>query len=277
MISNLEQLNNQILSKEPLSIVRIGNVEVTSLLQQKGIYKQMFTNAGFYGNEEIYKKWKNLYVQALMKSDCLLDVYTCRSFHITGDLLIKLNLWKPTLPYVEDPKYWIELIKKIKEPIGIVSFFKADITRQIGKLNKIWDTTGLMKDFVIVKAYQTISGNEPHEHWFKTFIELQKKIDKHPHIKVWFVSCGCYGLPLCDYLKNKGCRAIYVGGLLQLFFGLKGSRWDSRKDVTQYYNRHWVYPKERPKNAENVESGCYWGAEEKKKKNNSEPSRRKSL
>ena len=261
MINNLIEMTSLVLSKEPCSIIRMGNVEMSSLLQENGIYNQMYSNAGFYGNEEIYKKWKNHYVQAIINSDVILDVYTCPTFQIQGDLITKLNLWKPTLPYIEDPEWWIKLIELINEPLGIISFFKADITRQVGKLDKIWPENKKMKqkDFVIVKAFQSITGNRPHENWHRTFIELQKRIDKHPNIRVWFVSCGCYGLPICDYLKSKGCRAVYLGGLLQLLFGLKGKRWDEREVVNVHYNKHWKYPDEKPENCSNVENGCYWG------------------
>jgi hypothetical protein len=269
MINNLGDLTSLIKSKEPASIVRMGNVEMTAILQDKGIYKQMFTNAGFYGDEEIYKKWKNMYVQALYNCDVLLDVYTCPSFVIQGDIMTKLNLWKPTLPYNENPIFWIKMIEDIDEPIGIISFFKADITRQVGKMAKIWKNQKLKnKNFVIVKAFQSITGNQPHENWHRTYIEMQKRIDKHPHIRLWFVSCGCYGLPLCDYLKSKGSRAVYLGGMLQLLFGLKGKRWDNRPEVQALVNSHWRYPEERPENSTTVEGGCYWGEESGKKLKN---------
>tara|TARA_R110002020_G_scaffold307380_3_gene523218 strand:+ start:1705 stop:2502 length:798 start_codon:yes stop_codon:yes gene_type:complete len=264
MINNLYELEDAIKTKKPCSVVRMGNVEMTSILQENGIYPQMFTNAGFYGDEEIYKKWKNLYVKALINCDCLLNVYTCSSFAIQGNLIIKLGLWKPTLPYVEDPSYWIALLENIKESIGIVSFFKADITRQLGKMDKIWNRQKMKnKDFIIVKAFQSITGNEPHNDWLETFEQLKKRVDKHSRTKVWFVSCGCYGLPLCDYLKSKGCRAIYLGGILQLLFGLKGKRWDERPEVKKVVNKYWKYPEERPFGSTNVEDGCYWGETKK--------------
>ena len=114
MINNLNDLHKAILSKEPLSVVRMGNVEITSILQEEGIYSQMYTNAGFYGSEEIYQKWKNKYVKALYNCDCILDVFTCPSFIIQGDLITKLGIWKPTLPYNENPMYWAKLLETLK-------------------------------------------------------------------------------------------------------------------------------------------------------------------
>jgi hypothetical protein len=263
MINNLDNLIKLILTDKPLSVVRMGNVEITSLLQKEGIYKQMYTNAGFYGDEEIYRIWKKLYVQSLLKCDCLLDVYTCNSFAITGDLLVKLNLWKPTLPYYEDPSWYVNILNLIQEPIGIVSFFKKDIEKQIPKMDKIWGVKGLAKKkYVVVKAFQTIKGNTPHNNWHETYVAMQNRIDKHPEVKVWFLSCGCYGMPLCDYIKSKGGRAIYVGGILQLFFGLRGNRWEDRPNVKKLINSSWKFPTEKPENFNEVESGCYWGSEQ---------------
>ena len=260
MITNLNNLIENIKDNKPLSVVRLGNVEIVSLLKKQGIYNQMYTNAGFYGGEEIYKIWKKLYVEALIKSDCLLDVYSCNSFQITGDLLVKLNLWKPTLPYIEDPSWWVNILSSLEETIGIVSYFKKDIEEQIPKLDKIWRKKNLNKlKFTVVKSYQSIEGNAPHEDWNETFTQLKKKVDKHPEIKVWFISCGCYGLPLTNYLKEKGCRAIYVGGILQMFFGLKGKRWLDRKEANVHFNSLWKFPSEKPENATNVEDSCYWG------------------
>ena len=36
--------------------------------------------------------------------------------------------------------------------------------------------------------------------------------------------------------------AIYVGGLLQLLFGVRGARWDKRKEIVDAMNEHWSRP-----------------------------------
>lgn len=262
MINNFIELKNKIKDDNNLLITRLGNVEATDLLTDEGIYSQMFTNAGFYCNdeniEEVYKNWKSKYVEAICKSDAILDVYTCSSFHIVGDVFTRLNITNPGLPYIENPRWWIEnIILQMKGTIGIVSYFKNDIEKQIKKLNKIWGID-INNKFVVVKSYNTIKGNEPHNNWSETYDDLVERLDKHKHVKNWLVSCGCYGLPVCLHLsKIDKSKVFYVGGLLQLLFGLKGSRWDKRLEVNSLYNKHWVYPSERPKNANIVEDWCY--------------------
>ena len=262
IINNFYELKERIHSKDPLSVIRLGNVEMTSLLQKKGIFDQMYTNAGFYCNderklEEVYKQWRNAYVRAMINCDLMLDVVTCSSFQIKGALLNKLNIWRPTLAYIEDPRWWIEnIIMEYEGTIGIVSYFKKDIDKQLKVMNEIWRKK-INKKFIIVKSESSIKGNYPHNNWTETFNDLKKRVLKEKEPDLWLVSCGCYGVPLTDEIASSGKKAIYVGGLLQLLFGLKGQRWDQKQDIYRLYNEHWRYPNERPVNAENVEGWCY--------------------
>jgi len=80
---------------------------------------------------------------------------------------------------------------------------------------------------------------------------------------VALVSCGGYGNLVCNHIYEKNGRsAIYVGGVLQMYFGILGERWlRERSDiVTLYKNEYWTRPKEseKPKNYQAVEGSCYW-------------------
>lgn len=77
---------------------------------------------------------------------------------------------------------------------------------------------------------------------------------------VALVGCGAYGLPLAARLKRQGKKAIHLGGALQILFGIKGGRWDSRPEFKKFYNDAWVRPGEehRPIAYQLVEDGCYW-------------------
>ena len=273
MINNFLELKERLNDPYGLSVIRFGNVEIMTLLQKDdSIYHQMFTNAGFYVKDkkkekEIYKKWKNLYVASVYNCDLMLDVVSCHSFQILGELLNRLNTWRPSLPYIEDPAWWIQnIILEYRGTIGIVSYFKKDIELQLSKMDKIWGRE-IKKKFIVVKSENTITGNEVDDHWLQTFNKLKKRVKNEKEPGLWLLSCGCYGLALCEDIKNRGGKAIYVGGLLQLLFGIRGKRWDDREEVKRNYNEYWVYPSERPKNAENVESACYWGQDEIIKKN----------
>ena len=68
-------------------------------------------------------------------------------------------------------------------------------------------------------------------------------------------------MPLAAHIKQIGKKAVYVGGVLQLLFGIKSVRFESSKISSPFINEYFVYPSdaERPENANLVEGGCYWG------------------
>lgn len=262
MINRFDNLVTELNSKTPLSIIRLGNVEAHNMLMKgQKIYTQMYTNAGFFGDEEDNRVWKALVLKALMNADCNMRVVTCNSFWICDDVLTQLNLFIPTLPYVEDLSFYVTLLNNLNTSnIGIVSYFKKDIESQISKMDFIHKRrpiTNNYRKWKIIKSENTIKGNEPQDKkWLDVYNDLLDRCLK-ADCDIYLLSCGCYGIPLCNDLKLKGKKAFYVGGFLQLLFGLKGSRWSDRKIVTQYYNKHWRYPSEKPVNASQVEGWCY--------------------
>ena len=78
------------------------------------------------------------------------------------------------------------------------------------------------------------------------------------------LGCGGYGLPLCHYIhETLNKSAIYVGGGLQLLFGVMGSRWENIpmwKTIIKENETKFIRPsqEEQIKNKENIEGGCYW-------------------
>jgi len=77
---------------------------------------------------------------------------------------------------------------------------------------------------------------------------------------VALIGAGAYGLPLAAHAKRMGRKAVHLGGALQLLFGIKGKRWDSRTSYQNLYNEHWMRPMkaETPASNTQVEGGCYW-------------------
>lgn len=78
---------------------------------------------------------------------------------------------------------------------------------------------------------------------------------------VAFVSCGGFGMPICNFIFSElNKNVLYIGGSLQLFFGVMGSRWQSNNKVISLINDYWCYPEnsDKPTNIKLVENGCYW-------------------
>lgn len=74
------------------------------------------------------------------------------------------------------------------------------------------------------------------------------------------VAAGAYGLPICRFLKQKNITTIYIGGALQLIFGVSGSRWKNRSDLDMFRTSHWLdHPLENPpRGAKYIEGKTYW-------------------
>jgi hypothetical protein len=97
-------------------------------------------------------------------------------------------------------------------------------------------------------------------------VELHRFVNELEEIKdtydVALCSCGGYGNLVCSALFDMGKSAIYVGGVLQMYFGVYGERWlREHPDIMRMYmNRHWSRPKNKeiPSGFEKVEDSCYW-------------------
>lgn len=112
--------------------------------------------------------------------------------------------------------------------------------------------------FEYLKPPQT-QGLEPSRDWHDEFLDFCDQV-KTKEFDVALCSCGGYGNPLCAYIHSLGKSAIYVGGVLQMYFGIYGNRWlTERKDVLAVYlTPKWTRPTVRPRGFENIEQSCYW-------------------
>lgn len=176
-------------------------------------------------------------------------------------------VWASTMDvfhYLHDtPWTWALRGKRIL----IVSSMVDSIREKIPIRNQLWGDTGidLFPDctFVLLKPPMT-QGNASARDFMTEFREFTAKLDRiRDQFDVALVSCGGYGNPVCNYIyESCGKSAIYVGGVLQMYFGVVGARWlQERPDILRLYmNAHWSRPKvsERPPGCEDIEKGCYW-------------------
>ena len=148
--------------------------------------------------------------------------------------------------------------------ILIISPFIDTIKEQLPIRENIYNGIDLFPncEFVFLKPPQT-QADEQAKDFFYEFDEFKKNIDtKLNDFDIALVSCGGYANPICSHIFLKGKSAIYVGGVLQMYFGILGNRWlKERPEIVKLYrNQYWKRPKshERPKNSNKVENGCYW-------------------
>lgn len=148
--------------------------------------------------------------------------------------------------------------------ILLISAFEDSLKEKIPIREKIYGIDLFPGcEFIIVKPPQTqgteesLDFNYELEKFYRRLDEVKDSYD------VALVSCGGYGNLVCNYIfENHNKSSIYVGGVLQMYFGILGNRWlKERPDVVRLFlNSNWSRPKdcEKPKNSGNIEGACYW-------------------
>tara|TARA_A100001011_G_scaffold396838_1_gene496023 strand:- start:646 stop:2475 length:1830 start_codon:yes stop_codon:yes gene_type:complete len=282
-------LNNKISNNKHFIIPRIAGIENNyvelgiCLLQnqinkqqieylQKGIYT-MKNNAGIkLTNNDSIVKYARLYLQAFEYCDAYFewepwgDVY--RYIHSSHNFINmnfghKQQFWAFTLDIFHNiyNNPWTKALKGKR--ILIISPFIKSMQEKLDILPEIYGVDLFPEcEFIFIQPPQT-QGDSESEEFDK---ELAKFMSKIVNIKDKFdialCSCGGYGNLVCAEIYKLGKSAIYVGGVLQMFFGIYGNRWlKERPDIMRLYmNKHWTRPKEeeQPEGHKKVEGGCYW-------------------
>lgn len=267
--NNFAQLGMTILQKQQAS--QQASQQEMSYIQQVG--KTMKNNAGInITSVQSVIKYSQLYLAAFHKCDMYFewepwgDVYkyiaNSHNF-INMNFKQKQRFWAFTLDIFHniynDP--WTIALKGKR--ILIISPFIKSFQEKIPIRKEIYGVD-LFPDcsFVFLKPPQT-QGDCPSEEFDK---ELDKFVEKISTIKddfdVALCSCGGYGNLVCSKIYDMGKSSIYVGGVLQMYFGVYGSRWmRERADILRLFmNKHWSRPKEeeQPDGFKKVEGSCYW-------------------
>lgn len=155
---------------------------------------------------------------------------------------------------------WSEKLKDKK--VLVIYPFSESIKSQYNERDKIFDNDKILPEFELItyKPVQSIGGEGPHSSW-KESLDIMKNDISNIDFDIALLGCGSYGLPLVNFIKNEMNKsAIYIGGGLQILFGIKGSRWENHNIISNLYNEYWVYPleSETPQKYKMVEGGCYW-------------------
>jgi len=165
--------------------------------------------------------------------------------------------------YVYDPQAWTKALQGRR--VLIVSPFIDSIRERVPKRAKLYDGVDLFPGctFEYIMPPVTQAG-EPSREFDVELADFYRRLDQlKDKYDIALVSCGGYGNLVCNYIfETHRKSAVYVGGVLQMYFGVLGGRWlKERADVVRLFlNEHWARPKltERPKDCDAVESGCYW-------------------
>lgn len=276
-----ELLTEAIMSDKPFMAARFGNTEIHVMAgvmkERLGLagkadgrerdkwFERLCTGAGFFPADfSLRGKYTDIMLEACGEADLLgmwhrpMEDYLLRNYMENAQItyLRWLEPWYCTHP-------WTEALEGKK--VLVIHPFEKSIKAQYAKREKLFPGTRILPEFdlKVLKAVQTSAGEaDPRfSDWFGALEYMYQealKID----FEVAVVGCGAYGMPLAAMLKRAGKKAVHLGGVTQILFGVKGKRWvESPIDKKIPFNEEWIFPEgeETPQDAKSVESGCYWG------------------
>ncbi len=178
--------------------------------------------------------------------------------HCSNDVFLThtnmLDFWRYERPFTE---------ALAGKRVLVVHPLAAQIEEQYQKRALLFDNPHVLPEFELktVQAVQTIAGERDarFDTWSDALDYMTAEVAKQ-EFDIAILGCGAYGMPLAARIKQMGKQAIYMGGVTQMLFGIRGKRWDAVAEAAGLYNEHWVSPDAalKPKQSDSVEGGCYW-------------------
>ncbi len=284
ILKSNQKIIEYIKNNNNFSIIRLGLGEetylsfeyvITGKINQEYL-KPIYNLNGIYSkNKELdkYKLFCEHYYQGIKSSDLIGYVnFNNQNFLKMQNLFIlENNLNKihsrslePFYTMIENHTPWTHFL--VDKTVLIISPFVESFEKQINNNFQIFKDQKVFLDqqkFIFYKSFNTLSNNHIHQDWYQTFNIMKDEIRKLD-FDIALLSCGGYGLPLCNFIKTELKKSsIYVGGGLQLLFGVMGKRWENSdfwKKIIKDNNTRFIRPSnnELINQYQSIENGCYW-------------------
>lgn len=268
-------IKQSILSGKPFMAGRFGNSEMGPVIMREcnrgseeeraEADRHICIDAGFFPyDSRAIDRYREIFLESIPSMD-LMGIY----FFINNEeYMIDKYMDRPycALPRCMEPFYhkepWSNALKGKR--VLVIHPFTETIERQYEKREELFANPDVLPEFELktIRAVQTAGGQADarFKDWFEALDWMKQQIASID-FDIALLGCGAYGIPLQAYIKSLGKQSVYVGGGLQILFGIKGKRWDSHPEISRFYNEHWV----RPDRTEYIENsrfmemgGPYW-------------------
>jgi hypothetical protein len=221
-------------------------------------------NAGFFPNKT---GLINDFCKSIIKDTEKLDIlgtWFGKEPIILGERKIKMVGLQEMEPWWQRSP-WTKVLEG--KNVLVIHPFAEQIEQQYKNHDKLFKNKDVLPLFnlITIKAVQSIGGNcDRFDNWFEALKWMEKEMEK-TNFDIALIGCGAYGFTLAAHAKSMGKKAIHMGGVLQLLFGIKGARWENESyhpkyNYTTLFNDFWVKPSQKyiPDAADSVENRCYW-------------------
>ena len=276
-----KKIEEGLLSDKPFLCARLGCTELQTIIFAriaqkpllrtlmkplwKNVLSSVWNSSGVFdaSPSDIYK-FADLYESLMPEIDLLGTWHQSERFfdsYLGGKEKISMHHIAPNLL----DKSWTACLEGKK--ILVVSSFSESIEKQYDKREQIFENSSILPKFAdlkTIKAIQSIAGNRPSEFssWFEALQAMRKDMESMDY-DIALIACGAYGFPLAAWAKQSGHKAVLMGGVIQLLFGIQGRRFlnFATTDELRIMNRPaWIKPsaKEIPLNYNKVPDMGYW-------------------
>ncbi len=261
-------IGNLIKSNKPFAVARIGIGEehvIFNHLQNRDPQLERLNTAGVW--DDSYEDFLREYIQGITDAD-LNIFWKGMPFEVPFKIL---NTYSPNsikIPHRSlEPYYfkkpWSRHLKGKK--VLVIHPFTDSIESQYKNRKKVWPNLEILPEFELITYESKFLNNlDEYKSWTDELADMKKDISKID-FDIALLACSTFGHPLISYIKEElGKGGIYVGGALQLFFGIKGARWtkEGNPEIFKLYNEYWVFPSKNETPSKEVsnklDNSCYW-------------------
>jgi hypothetical protein len=149
--------------------------------------------------------------------------------------------------------------------VVVITPFARSVLQQYQRRQEVWaKLPNLMPNFAELRTIRTplsaaLLEKPEYPTWFDAYDDLRRQMEAEP-FDVCIVGAGAWSVPLVAHAKKLGAFGIHMGGGTQIFFGIKGKRWDNHNEISAFFNDSWTRPSknETPGTIRQIENGCYW-------------------
>jgi hypothetical protein len=288
---------DKLIADAPCMIARLGATELMTMVNYLGVHKKgkksilqyiQGKELDWWWNKNVLQQmqnWSGFFPPTVEKIErfCEQMLDDMKEVDILGSWLDVESYFTGKLQQAERVKFhllepfwskqaWTRALHG--KTVLVVHPFAELIEKQYhNNRTKLFKNPDILPQFNLqtIKAVQSLGGeSNGFNDWFEALDCMKHEIDKRDY-DICLIGCGAYGFPLAAHVKRKGKKAVHLGGVLQILFGIRGNRWDNPNHEVKRWglpygfypnliNEYWTRPADdlKPRNAEKVEGATYW-------------------
>lgn len=266
------ELYRLIKSGVPLMVARLGNTE--AMVVQESLYSAssrlwtewLYTTAGFFSANNYSIEDIDMYSKLTIEAIKNCDLHCCRFENQIG---ILNHFAAPSSKYID----WYDLYSRFdkdncwlhaltgKKVLVISSACKTIQYQYENNRTQLFSSPDILPtmDLFFYQSIETQMGDKKgYDSWFKAYNDMIDNI-REIDFDIALIAAGAYGYLLASDIKKMGKQAIELCSGIYPVFGIKVKTQQTIREISQMYNKHWIFPKETPPDYYmKIEKGSYW-------------------